>query len=170
MKYHAFDYFDRGGGEKTSCLRLRECMFWTVLFSILIVLIVLRAAVLHRRKTAPSPMTSRGFRPKSNSPCSRNACSETLRWKISGNLDSFPQSGEHPFDTDAYRPLLQQLRVAGEENAIALDEDIYEKETRILDALSPLEFAKAKVERKKGNETGRRAGSRRHPRCYSDEK
>ena len=147
-------------------------MFWTVLFSILIVLIVLRAAVLHRRENSTVTDDFARLPPEVKLAVLKERLLETPSMENLGNLDSFCKAENIPFDTDAYRPLLQeQLRVAGEENAIALDEDIYEKETRILDALSPLEFAKAKVEQDKGNETGRRALVLEGIlRCYSDEK
>lgn len=147
-------------------------MFWTILFTILIALIVVRAAILHHREN--STVTNEFTRLPSEVKLAvlKERLLETPSMENLGNLDSFCKSMGLPFDINAYRPLLQeQLRIAGEENAIALDEDIYEKETKILDTIPPIEFTQANAEKNKGNETERRALVLEGIlRCYSDEK
>ena len=147
-------------------------MFWTVLFTILIAFIVVRAAVLHRRENSTVTDEFTRLPPEVKLAVLKERLLETPSMENLGNLDSFCKAENLPFDAGAYRPLLQeQLRTAGEENAIALDEDIYEKETRVLDAIPPLEFTRAKAEQEKGNEAGRRALVLEGIlRCYSDEK
>lgn len=147
-------------------------MFWTILFTILIALIVVRAAVLHHRENSTVTDEFTRLPPEVKLAVLKERLLETPSMENLGNLDSFCKAENLPFDAGAYRPLLQeQLRTAGEENAIALDEDIYEKETRVLDAIPPLEFTRAKAEQEKGNEAGRRALVLEGIlRCYSDEK
>ena len=54
-------------------------------------------------------------------------------------------------DMESYRPLLaEQLRISRQENAIALDNDLYIREAEWMDKISPFEFEIARKQKEDG--------------------
>lgn len=141
------------------------------LFTLALALILFRAFALHRRSTALENEDFRALPREDKLAILKERVLETPSERNLQNLEIFLKAEGIPADIDSYRPLLaEQLRIGREENAIALDGDLYARESEWMDRIEPFEFAEAKKLREAGNADHVKTYLQGVLRYYSDEK
>ncbi len=143
-----------------------------ILFTLAIALIIVRAFVLHRRETALDNRDFVSLPREVKLAILKERVLETPSETNLQNLGTFLKEAGIAADVDSYRPLLaEQLRISREENAIALDGELYAREAAWMDAIEPFEFAEARKFRKENaTEDFLRTYLAGVLRYYSDEK
>lgn len=143
-----------------------------ILFTIALALILFRAFVLRRRETDLANENFARLPREVRLAILKERVLETPSERNLQNLETFLKAEGIEADVESYRPLLaEQLRLGREENAIALDEDLYAKESDWMDRIEPFEFAEAKRLKASGDERAFAAAYFQGVlRYYSDEK
>lgn len=142
-----------------------------ILFTIALALILLRAFVLHRRATKLDSDDFRALPREVKLAILKERVLETPSERNLQNLGTFLSSEGISADIESYRPLLaEQLRIGREENAIALDGDLYARESEWMDKIEPFEFAEAKKLKEAGDADCVKTYLQGVLRYYSDEK
>ena len=147
-------------------------MFIAILFTVAIALLLFRVFVLHLRATDLDNEKFVKLPREVKLAILKERVLETPSEKALANLSAFLESEGVPVDMESYRPLFaEQLRICREENAIALDNELYAKEAAWMDAIEPFEFAEAKALREAGkSEDSAKVYLQGVLRYYSDEK
>ena len=143
-----------------------------VLFTIVIAALLLRVFVLHWRRNRLDAKEFQELPKATQLAILKERLLETPSVRNLENLRDFCHARGTDIDIETYRPLLaEQLRLSEQENAIALDDDLYAKESVWMDTIEPLEFNEAKEALAKGDKKAyidaTLAGVLRY---YSDEK
>jgi len=143
-----------------------------ILFTLVIVLILFRAFVLHLRATDLDNEKFVVLPREVKLAILKERVLETPSEKALKNLETFLKSEGIEVDIESYRPLYtEQLQLSGKENAIALDNDLYTREAAWMDTIEPFEFAEALRLKKAGQaEESFRTYLQGVLRYYSDEK
>lgn len=143
-----------------------------ILFTIVLALVLFRAFILRRRETELDNENFVNLPREVKLAILKERVLETPSEKNLQNLGLFLKSEGIEADIESYRPLLaDQLRLGREENAIALDNDLYAKESEWMDRIEPFEFADARRLKDSGDSEGFvKAYLRGVLRYYSDEK
>lgn len=142
------------------------------LFTVVIAALLLRVFVLHWRRNRLDAKEFQELPRATQLAILKERLLETPSVGNLENLRDFCHSYGNEIDIESYRPLLaEQLRLSEQENAIALDDDLYAKESVWIDTIEPLEFNEAKEALAKGDKKAyidaTLAGVLRY---YSDEK
>ncbi len=143
-----------------------------IIFTLIIVLILFRAFVLHLRAT---DLDNEKFAPLPREvklAILKERVLETPSEKSLQNLETFLKNEGINVDMETYRPMYaEQLRISRESNAIALDNELYANEAAWMDEIEPFEFATALELKKEGKkEEFIRTYLQGVLRYYSDEK
>lgn len=143
-----------------------------ILFTIALALLLCRAFILRRRETELDNKNFVKLPREAKLTILKERVLETPSERNLQNLGCFLKSEGIEADIESYRPLLaEQLRLGREENAIALDNDLYAKESEWMDRIEPFEFAEARKLKDSGNRDGFvKAYLQGVLRLYSDEK
>lgn len=144
----------------------------TILFTIALALVLFRAFVLHRRETDIASESFARLPREVRLAILKERVLETPSERNLQNLGIFLKAEGIEADIESYRPLLaEQLRLGREENAIALDEELYARESEWMDRIEPFEFAEAQRLKASGDEKCfAKAYFQGVLRYYSDEK
>ena len=117
-----------------------------IIFTLLLALLLFRAFVLHLRATDLDNPRFQALPRESRLAILKERVLEAPSEKNLNNLGAFH------VDMESYRPLLaEQLRISRQENAIALDNDLYIREAEWMDKISPFEFEIARKQKEDGN-------------------
>lgn len=143
-----------------------------ILFTLAIALILFRAFVLHLRATDLDNRDFVNLPREIKLAILKERVLETPSEKALRNLGIFLESEGISVDMESYRPLFaEQLRISRQENAIALDNELYAREAIWMDQIQPFEFEIAKAHKAAGEKEAYiqtyLQGVRRY---YSDEK
>ncbi len=126
-----------------------------ILFTLALALVLFRAFVLRRRETALDNREFARLPRETRLAILKERVLETPSERNLQNLGIFLKAEGIETDIESYRPFLaEQLRLSQEENAIALDEDLYAKESEWMDRIEPFEFAAAKAFKTSGDAKG----------------
>ncbi len=147
-------------------------MSFAVFFTLVIALFLLRTFIAHKRST---DLDNREFAalPKNvQLAILKERVLYTPSEKNLLNLELFLKKEGVSADTNAYRPLFaEQLRIGREENAIAMDNALFEREAAWMDDVEPFEFETARALKKDGKQNAAvQAYLEGVLRYYSDEK
>lgn len=143
-----------------------------ILFTIALALILFRAFILRHRETELDNENFVKLPRETKLAILKERVLETPSERNLQNLGNFLKDEGVVTDIESYRPLLaEQLRLGREENAIALDNNLYAKESEWMDRIEPFEFAEAKKKKDSGDRDGFvKAYLQGVLRLYSDEK
>ncbi len=126
-----------------------------ILFTLALALVLFRAFVLRRRETALDNREFARLPRETRLAILKERVLETPSERNLQNLGIFLKAEGIETDIESYRQFLaEQLRLSQEENAIALDEDLYAKESEWMDRIEPFEFAAAKAFKASGDAKG----------------
>ena len=115
-----------------------------IVFTLIIALILFRAFVLHLRSTDLNNDQFVGLPREVKLAILKERVLETPSEKALCNLETFLKSEGIEVDMEVYRPMYaEQLRISREDNAIALDDELYAREAAWMDKIEPFEFAEA---------------------------
>ncbi|MBP5247114.1 MAG: hypothetical protein J6Z31_04580 [Fibrobacter sp.] len=115
-----------------------------IIFTLIILLILFRAFVLHLRSTDLDNEKFAVLPREVKLAILKERVLETPSEKALRNLETFLKSEGVEVDMETYRPLYtEQLRLSHEKNPIALDNELYAKESAWMDKIEPFEFAEA---------------------------
>ncbi len=147
-------------------------MSLAILFTVVIAVLLLRVFVLHLRANRLDAKEFKELPPATQLAVLKERLLEAPSVNNLENLRDFCHANGKDIDIESYRPLLaEQLRISREDNAIALDNDLYARESIWMDAIVPLEFNEAKEALNRGDkETYINATLAGVLRYYSDEK
>ena len=122
-----------------------------IIFTLLLALLLFRAFVLHLRATDLDNPRFQALPRESRLAILKERILESPSEKNLNNLGAFLLAEGIHVDMESYRPLLaEQLRISRQENAIALDNDLYIREAEWMDKISPLEFEIARKQKEDG--------------------
>lgn len=122
-----------------------------IVFTLIIALILFRAFVLHLRSTDLDNDKFVGLPREVKLAILKERVLETPSEKALCNLETFLKSEGIEVDMEVYRPMYaEQLRISREDNAIALDDELYAREAAWMDKIEPFEFAEALKLKKEG--------------------
>ena len=123
-----------------------------IIFTLLLALLLFRAFVLHLRATDLDNPRFQSLPRESRLAILKERILESPSEKNLNNLGAFLLAEGIHVDMESYRPLLaEQLRISRQENAIALDNDLYIREAEWMDKISPFEFEIARKQKEDGN-------------------
>lgn len=123
-----------------------------IIFTLLLALLLFRAFVLHLRATDLDNPRFQALPRESRLAILKERILESPSEKNLNNLGAFLLAEGIHVDMESYRPLLaEQLRISRQENAIALDNDLYIREAEWMDKISPFEFEIARKQKEDGN-------------------
>lgn len=123
-----------------------------IIFTLLLALLLFRAFVLHLRATDLDNPRFQALPRESRLAILKERVLEAPSEKNLNNLGAFLLAEGIHVDMESYRPLLaEQLRISRQENAIALDNDLYIREAEWMDKISPFEFEIARKQKEDGN-------------------
>ena len=116
-----------------------------IVFTLIIALILFRAFVLHLRSTDLDNDQFVGLPREVKLAILKERVLETTSEKALCNLETFLKSEGIEVDMEVYRPMYaEQLRISREDNAIALDDELYAREAAWMDKIEPFEFHETK--------------------------
>ena len=122
-----------------------------IIFTLLLALLLFRAFVLHLRATDLANPRFQSLPRESRLAILKERILESPSEKNLNNLGAFLLAEGIHVDMESYRPLLaEQLRISRQENAIALDNDLYIREAEWMDKISPFEFEIARKQKEDG--------------------
>ena len=122
-----------------------------IIFTLLLALLLFRAFVLHLRATDLDNPRFHSLPRESRLAILKERILESPSEKNLNNLGAFLLAEGIHVDMESYRPLLaEQLRISRQENAIALDNDLYIREAEWMDKISPFEFEIARKQKEDG--------------------
>lgn len=122
-----------------------------IIFTLLLALLLFRAFVLHLRATDLDNPRFQALPRESRLAILKERILESPSEKNLNNLGAFLLAEGIHVDMESYRPLLaEQLRISRQENAIALDNDLYIREAEWMDKISPFEFEIARKQKEDG--------------------
>ena len=123
-----------------------------IIFTLLLALLLFRAFLLHLRATDLDNPRFQALPRESRLAILKERILESPSEKNLNNLGAFLLAEGIHVDMESYRPLLaEQLRISRQENAIALDNDLYIREAEWMDKISPFEFEIARKQKEDGN-------------------
>lgn len=126
-------------------------MTLAILFTIAIAIILLRVFILHLHANDIDNEEFKVLPREVKLAVLKERLLETPSEAALKSLCEFLKGESIEVDPESYRPLLtEQLRISREENALALDDSLYEKESAWMDAIEPMEFANAMKYKAKG--------------------